>query len=471
MRMKQMLRSIALAALLLPACIQPALAQSVSPDQAQAIAEDAYIYGYSLISVEMSRKVMTNVEAPAGTRAPMGQFITLRKYPPASFRDVTTPNADTLYSVAFFDVSHEPWIVSWPDMGSRYYAWTFYSAWVPVLAAPGSRTSGQHAQAYAVTGPGWHGRLPDGVKQIKSPTAIVWVIGRVYSSGTQADYQDVWKLQNQFKLYPLSAYGKHFVAPPGKVDPAINMKRSVRDSVNALDAEHYFSWMARLMKDNPPAAKDAPIIAKMAEIGIVPGRPFDINKLGPAVAKAIAQAPKAGWARIAKHTTGMGQVRNGWLYSLKIGHYGTDYLSRAWLSAFGIPANVPQDAVYLVGLADADGQPLDAAHHNYVLHFKSRADLPPVKGFWSLTMYDSKYFFVPNALNRYTVSQRDQLKTNADGSVDIYLQKDNPGPDKESNWLPAPAAGFIPMLRLYWPKEDRPSILDGSWSPPVIRKS
>jgi hypothetical protein len=471
MRIEQTLKSIAVAALIMAACASPVRARSVLPDEAKSIAEDAYVYGYSLVSVEMTRKVVTNVETPTTTRAPMGQFAVLRKYPSAAFRDVTAPNADTLYASAFVDVSREPWIVSWPDMGSRYYVFTFYSAWVPVLADPGSRTTGQKAQTYAITGPGWHGKLPAGVKQVSSPTAIAWVLARVYSSGTRADYQSVWALQDQFRIYPLSAYGKPYVAPPGKVDPGVDMKRSVRDSVNALDATEYFSWLAKLMESNPPAPKDAPIVARMAKIGIVPGQRFDIDRFGPAVAAAIAQAPKTGWTKIAGHTRDVGQIKNGWLYSLKIGHYGTDYLTRAWLSAFGIPANEPKDATYLVGMVDADRQPLDAEHNNYVVHFKSRNDLPPANGFWSLTMYDKGYFFVPNALDRYTLSQRNQLKVNADGSIDLYLQKDNPGPDKEANWLPTPAAGFIPMLRMFWPKEGPPSILDGSWSPPVIRKN
>jgi hypothetical protein len=249
------------------------------------------------------------------------------------------------------------------------------------------------------------------------------------------------------------------------------MKRSVRDNVNALDAASYFKWMAELMKDNPPAPEDAPLVARMAKIGLVPGQSFDLGKLDPAVAKAIEQARKAAWERIAAYTKESGQVKDGWLLNLKVGHYGTDYMARAWLSAFGIPANPPKDAVYVVGLADADGQPLDAGHHNYVVRFKNRNDLPPTNGFWSLTMYDSGYFFVPNALNRYTLSPRNDLKVNADGSVDLYLQKDSPGPDKESNWLPAPAGGFIPMFRLYWPKEAPPSVLDGSWWPPVVQKN
>jgi hypothetical protein len=446
-------------------------ASAVTPEEARSIAEEAYIYGYSLISVEMSRKVITNVESPATTRAPMGQFANLREYPTAAFRDVTAPNADTLYSNAFIDVSKEPWIVSWPDMGDRYYVWEFYDAWVPVVFDPGSRTTGQKAQTYAITGPGWSGALPEGVQEVKVPTSTVWILARTYCTGTPEDYKAVWALQDQYKLYPLSSWRQEYAPPPGKVDSTVDMKRSVRASVNALDADEFFGWMAELMRNNPPAPEDAPIVAKMAEIGIVPGQDFDLGKLEPAVAEAVRAAPEAAWEKIAAYTAKSGVVNQGWLVNLKVGHYGTDYMARAWLSAFGIPANAPKDAVYPVGLTDADGHPLDASKNNYVIHFASKDDLPPANGFWSLTMYDSGYFFVPNPLNRYTLSERNQLKTNADGSIDLYLQKDNPGPDKESNWLPAPDGPFIPMFRLYWPKENPPSVLDGSWWPPVVQKS
>ncbi|MDN8613383.1 DUF1254 domain-containing protein [Variovorax ginsengisoli] len=448
---------------------QPAWA--LTADEARDIAVDAYVYGYSLMSVEMSRKVITNVKAPTTTRAPMGQFANLREYPSAAYRDVTAPNADTLYSNAFIDVSKEPWVVSWPAMGDRYYVWEFYDAWVPVTFDPGSRTTGQGAQTYAITGPNWKGSLPEGVKEVKSPTSTVWILARTYSTGTPEDYKAVWALQDQYKLYPLSAWGKKYTPPPGKVDPSIDMKRSVRDSVNALGAVEYFGWMAKLMVNNPPSTEDAPMMAKLAKIGLVPGQDFDLGKLEPAVADAIRSAPKVAWKKIVDYTKDSGQTKDGWLLNLKVGHYGTDYMARAWLSAFGIPANAPKDAVYVVGMADSAGQPLDASKNNYVIHFDKASNLPPASGFWSLTMYDSGYFFIPNPLNRYTVSMRNKLKTNADGSIDLYLQKDNPGPDKESNWLPAPASTFIPMFRLYWPKESPPSVLDGTWWPPKITKA
>ena len=169
-----------IASLLLAGCLAAGggAAQALTADEAQAIAEDAYIYGYSLISVEMSRRVITNVETPEAKRAPMGQFANLREYPDASYRDVTAPNADTLYSNAFIDVAEEPWIVSWPDMGDRYYVWEFYDAWVPAVFDPGSRTTGGGAQTYAVTGPGWTGTLPAGVQAVKVPTPSLWILPR-----------------------------------------------------------------------------------------------------------------------------------------------------------------------------------------------------------------------------------------------------------------------------------------------------
>ncbi|WP_417383206.1 DUF1254 domain-containing protein [Gimesia sp.] len=446
-------------------------AEKISPSEAAEIASEAYIYGYSLISVEMTRRVMTNVEKPMAKHAPMGQFANLREYPSAKFRDVTAPNADTLYSNAFIDVAKEPWIVSWPDMGNRYYVWEFYDAWVPVIFDPGSRTTGQKAQTYAITGPDWKGSLPDGVKELKSPTSTVWILARTYCTGTPEDYKAVWALQDQYKLYPLSSWGKEYSPPAGKVNPEIDMKTAVRNQVNALGAEDYFNWMAELMKDNPPTKEDAPIVAKMAKIGIVPGQKFDLEKLSPSIAKEIKKAPESAWASIVAYTNDAGETNHGWLLNLKIGHYGTDYMARAWLAAFGIPANAPKDAVYLMGQSDADGDPLDTSKHKYVIHFKSKKDLPPANGFWSLTMYNNQYFFIPNPLNRYTLSPRNKLKTNADGSIVLYLQSDNPGADKESNWLPAPSAIFIPMFRLYWPKENPPSVLDGTWWPPVIQKN
>ncbi|WP_338834915.1 DUF1254 domain-containing protein [Bradyrhizobium septentrionale] len=431
------------------------------------LATDAYIFGYPLVTMEMTRRVITNVASPVGTRGPMGQIIKLRQYPDASFRDVTAPNADTLYTTSFFDVGKEPWVLSTPDMKGRYFLLPMLDGWTTVFQVPGKRTTGTGAQTYAITGPGWKGTLPPGVKEYKSPTAIVWLLGRIYCTGTPEDYAEVHKLQDEFKLVPLSSYGKPYAPPPGTVDPSIDMKTAVREQVNRMDAVAYFTLLCKLMKDNPPSAADTPQLAKFAKLGIVPGQDFDASKLK---ADFVKRVPEIAIDRIMlqfKVNKGVTD-ENGWTFTTKTGIYGTDYLMRALITAIGLGANRPQDAVYPTSQKDAEGRKYNGAN-KYVMRFP-KGQLPPAEGFWSLTMYDSSYFFVNNPLNRYSISAREKLKSNPDGSVDLYIQNESPGKDQESNWLPAPAGDFILMLRMYWPQEKTPSIINGSWKIPPVKK-
>jgi hypothetical protein len=432
------------------------------------VAQDAYIYGYPLVTMEMTRRVVTNVASPEGARGPMGQLIKLRQYPDASFRDVTAPNADTLYTSTFIDVGKEPWVFGFPDMKDRYFLFPMLDGWTDVFQVPGKRTTGTGAQTYAITGPGWKGTLPAGVKEYKSPTNIVWILGRIYCTGTPEDYAAVHALQDQCSLVPLSAYGKPYTPPAGTVDPSIDMKTAVREQVNRMDATAYFTLLAQLMKANPPAAADAPELAKFAKIGLVAGQDFDGSKLNADFVKRI---PEIAFDRIMLQFKVNKDVKdiNGWGYTTKTGLYGMDYLMRAFITAIGLGANRPQDAVYPTSLKDADGKAYDGAN-KYVMRF-AKGQLPPAHGFWSLTMYDSGYFFVANPINRYSISARQTLKSNPDGSVDLYIQKDSPGADKKSNWLPAPAGKFILMLRLYWANEKDPSILDGSWKIPAVTRA
>jgi hypothetical protein len=428
---------------------------------------EAYIYGYPLVTMEMTRRVMTNVEKLEGTRAPMGNLVRMRSYPDANYRDVTAPNADTLYTTGWMDVGREPWVLTLPDAQGRYYLMPLLDGWTDVFQVPGKRTTGTGPQKYAITGPGWRGTLPAGVTEYKSPTAIVWLLGRIYCTGTPEDYAAVHKMQDEVSIVPLSSYGKPYTPRAGKVDPSIDMKTPVREQVNALDASAYFNLLASLLKDNPPASADAPILSKMARLGIVPGKTFDASKLDPAVAKALKDVPKLGFEKIMSHFKKAGTFENGWMFSTVTGIYGTDYVQRALITAIGLGANRPQDAVYPTSEADATGKPYDGSK-KYVMHFE-KGQTPPAVGFWSLTMYDDKYFFVDNPLNRYTLSSRFNFKYNADGSLDLYLQNENPGPEKESNWLPAPKGRFILMLRLYWPSEQTPSIINDTWKIPPVR--
>jgi hypothetical protein len=432
------------------------------------VAQDAYIYGYPLVTMEMTRRVMTNVAAPESNRGPMGQFVKARTYPDASFRDVTAPNADTLYTLAWIDVGNEPWVLSIPDMKDRYFLMPLLDAWTNVFQVPGKRTTGTGAQTYAITGPGWSGTLPAGVKEYKSSTNLVWILGRIYCTGTPEDYTAVHEAQDQFKLVPLSAYGKLYTPPAGTVDPSIDMKTAVREQVNRMDATAYFTLLAQLMKTNPPAEADVPELAKFAKIGLVAGKDFDASKLQADFVKRI---PQVSFDRIALQIKVNKDIKdvNGWAYTTKTGLYGTDYLMRAFITAFGLGANRPQDAIYPMSTKDSDDKAYDGAN-SYVIRF-AKGQTPPALGFWSITMYDSAFFFVANPINRYSISARQNLKTNPDGSTDLYIQKDSPGGDKISNWLPAPSGKFQLMLRLYWPDEKDPSIIDGSWKIPAARKA
>ena len=431
------------------------------------LATDAYIYGYPLVTMEMTRRVITNVAEPVGTRGPMGQIVKLRQYPDAAFRDVTAPNADTLYATAFFDVGKEPWVLSIPDMKGRYFLFPLLDGWTTVFQVPGKRTTGTDAQTYAITGPGWKGTLPAGVKEYKSSTNIVWLLGRIYCTGTPEDYAEVHKLQDQLQLVPLSSYGKPYTPPAGTVDPSIDMKTAVREQVNRMDAVAYFTLLCKLMKDNPPAAADAPELVRFAKIGIVPGQDFDASKLK---ADFLKRVPEIAFDRIMIQFKVNKDVKdeNGFDFTTRTGIYGTDYLMRAFVTAIGLGANRPQDAIYPTSTKDGEGRKYNG-EHKYVMHFPE-GHLPPAQGFWSLTMYDADYFFVNNPINRYSISARQNLKANPDGSTDLYIQKDNPGANKEANWLPSPPGDFILMLRLYWPDESDPSIIDGSWKIPPVKK-
>ncbi|MEZ5462369.1 DUF1254 domain-containing protein [Dokdonella sp.] len=442
-----------------------------SAEQGRRIAADAFVYGYSLITTDITRVQMSNVPEVKDLTAPVGQFINVPRYPPADYRGVSAPNADTLYSVAWVDLS-EPQVFSHPDMGKRFFLFEISDLWMIDLAdSPSARTADGAAANYLLTGPGWTGTVPEGMKHIPMETRYMVVLGRTYADGTDADYKAVNLLQAQYKITPLSAWGQPYtpVAPPVDPDTGYSMTEKPQEVINAMDSSTYFNKLASLMcKDAPPAAIDAPQVEEMAKIGIVPCEPFDASKWDPAVQTAVTEGIKSGWERIKANQENLGKKVNGWTITKGLGVYGTDYLKRATVAAFGWPANREQDAVYPYTMVDSEGQKLNGAN-KYTLTF-AKGETPPVKGFWSITMYmiDGGWWFVPNKLNKFTVSPRDNLKTNADGSTTLYFQTESPGKDKESNWLPAPSGEFIPMLRMYYPEPSAPSILDGSWTPPAV---
>jgi hypothetical protein len=457
----------------------PSYAQEkLTEKEAVEIAAEAYIYGYSLITTEVTRVQMTNVAKADGTHAPMGQFLNMKRYPPGDYRGVSAPNADTLYSIVWMDLGKEPMVFSHPDMAKRYYLLPMYSLWMPVIHSPGSRTTGEKAATYLITRSDWTGKVPEGMTQIKCPTRYMLILGRVYADGTDEDYKIVHGVQAKLSLVPLSAYGKPFTyeAPAVDPNPGFSMTDKPQDVILGMSVSEYFNRMAKLMgSDAPPAAEDAPILAKMAKIGVVPGQPFDITKLDPAVQKSITDLPKTTLAKIVAQAAGQSKLVNGWkIGGLITGHYGTNYFARSLIAAIGWPANLSEDAVYPTTFVDADGNKLNGAN-KYTLTFP-KGQTPPVNGFWSITMYfdDGGWWFYPNPLNKFTVSMRDNPKFNDDGSLTLYFQNESPGTDKQANWLPAPKGEFLLTLRMYWSKERSPTILPlgrGDWDPPAVRKA
>jgi len=352
-------------------------------------------------------------------------------------------------------------------MKGRFYLMPMLSGWTDVFADPGTRTTGTGAGAFAIAGPGWQGKVPPGVKLLRSPTNMAWVLGRTYCSGTPEDYAKVHALQDQYRIAPLSAWGKPYTPPEGKVDPSIDTKTAPRAQLEAMDPAAYFKLLASLMKQNPPAAADAPALKKFRAIGLVAGQDFDPSILS--TIPGVADVPKLAVERIMGHFSQGGQDLNGWVFFKPAGRYGTNYIQRAIIARVGLGCNLIEDAVYPTALADTSGKLFDASKGQYVLRFP-KGQLPPAHGFWSITMYDADYFFVANPLNRYTISSRNKLKANPDGSITVYVQADDPGGDKQGNWLPAPKGPFVLMMRLYWPQPNTPSILNGTWKPPVVER-
>jgi hypothetical protein len=450
-------------------------ADALTPQETQRIAVDAYVYGYALITSDMTEKAFTNVVAPspATLQAPINQLVSVTKYPSADYKGVTAPNADTLYTAAFMDLTKEPMLLSYPDMKGRYFLFPIYSQYTNVIAAPGKRTLGSGPQTIAIVGPGWTGQLPAGVTQIvKSPTNSAFTIGRIYADGTDADYALVNAAQKEFKLVPLSAYGKPYTPPKGTLNPsAPSVDDKVRDIISSMDVQAYFNAMTKSMVKNPPVLpEDGPILKEMAKIGIVPGRPFDMNKMSAVQRTALTDVVKVATEKISAQMKTGNKVVNGWLLTSGSGQYGTNYLWRAAMSDAGWGANLTKDAMYPTTQTDDAGAPL-VGKNTYSVHFP-KGKLPPASGFWSITMYDSSYFFYPNSQNKLTVSMRDKPVMNADGSLDLYFSNVKPANSPEANWLPAPPDDFILVMRMYWPRETpSPSILDGTWSPPPVKKA
>jgi hypothetical protein len=472
--------ALALGGLLGPALTPAAIAQGTPPAttevEAHAIGVDAYLYFYSLVTMEVTRRQFTNFEpGKVPGRGPMNMFNNVPTYPPADDRGVVRPNFDTLYSIAYLDMTKEPVVVSVPDTSGRYYLLPMLDMWSDVFASPGWRTTGTQAGNFLVTPPGWRSdlrerfveefKLPKDTQRIDAPTPYVWIIGRTKTDGPP-DYDAVRKIQAGFKVTLLSEWGKAAKPPEVKIDPSVDMKTPPKIQVDTMPAGKYFAYAAELLKVNPPHLTDEPIIAQMKRIGIEPGKSFDIEKVSPAARKGLESAPAAAQKLMEWKVATLARVANNWSMNTDtMGVYGNYYLKRAIVAQLGLGANLPEDAIYPLSLGDEAGRPLDGAN-KYTIQFEKDAT-PPVRAFWSVTLYDQDGFQVANPLNRFAVSSWMPFKYDSDGSLTLYFQNESPGKDKEANWLPAPKGVFNLTMRLYSPKSEA---LTGRWNPPPITK-
>jgi hypothetical protein len=427
----------------------------VDAREATEIAAQAYVYFYPLVIMDVTRR----------QPGPVNAFIHLRAFPTADFKLVVRPNFDTLYSSAWLDLTKEPMIISTPDTGGRYYLMPMLDMWTDVFAAPGKRTSGTTAAHFAVVRAGWTGKLPAGVVRIEASTPHVWVIGRTQTDGP-ADYAAVHKIQDGYTITPLSQWG-HAAALFRLASNPTDVKTSPLSTVNAMPPLDYFKYAVELMKSNPPHLTDWSMISRLKRIGIEVGKSYEPERLGPALQEALKRGAAEGRATMDEKLPTLARLVNGWQMNIDtMGVYGNSYLKRAVVARVLLGANQPEDAVYPLIVNDADGN-TPTGDHDYALHFAADA-LPPVEAFWSLTMYDGAGFPVANPLRRFAVGNRDPLHYNADGSLDLYIQHDDPGGGKSANWLPGPSAGRLGLtLRLYAP---RPAVLNGDWAPPPLRR-
>jgi hypothetical protein len=440
---------------------------TLTEQEAYEIGMEAYTYLYPLVLMDATRRQMTNVDGGKVIgRGPMNAFTHVRTFPPADFRDVVRPNFDTLYSIAWLDLSKEPIVVTAPDTHGRYYMLPMLDMWTDVFACPGKRTTGTGEGRFAVVPPGWQGNLPEGVQRIDAPTPYVWIIGRTQTNG-ERDYEAVHQVQDGYTITPLSQLGKTPQPVQATIDSTVDMKTPPMTQVDTMAADKFFSYAAEPLKVNPPHITDQPIVARMRRIGIDPGKSFDLGKADPTVKRALEQAASDALNAMRAKIPTLARVVNAWQMNTDtMGVYGNYYLKRAIVALVGLGANLPEDAVYPLNMGDASGHSLTGANQ-YVLHF-AKNEIPPVAAFWSVTLYDKNGFPTANDLKRNAIGDRDALKFNADGSLDLYIQHVSPGAAKESNWLPAPTGDFNLTMRLYAPKGQ---VLDGYWAPPAIRQA
>ena len=446
-------------------------AADLTPTEAKAIAEEGFIYG---LPVVMNYAVMYEFAVDKNSSQFKAPFNHIQNQTSVfTYKDtaVITPNSDTPYSNVWLDLRAEPIVLSVPAVEkSRYYSVQLCDGNTFNYGYIGQRATGPDAGDYMVVGPDWKGETPAGIKKVfRSGTQFSLVIYRTQLFGPE-DMPKVVKVQSGYKVQPLSQYLKQPAPPPA---PAVNFPKINAEMVKT----GFFDYLGFALQFAPAGPDEKDIRAKLARLGIGAGKTFAFKDLAPEQQAAVAQGMKDGEAKIEKYLASGQKNINGWEVGSLFGDrafYSGDWLKRAAAAKGGIFGNDAVEAMYPMTKTLDNGQPLDGSKYNYTLTFAA-GQLPPVNAFWSVTMYDGKtQLLIKNPINRYLINSPmlPSMKKNADGSLTLYIQKDSPGKDKESNWLPAPNDLIYLVMRLYWPKETPPSILPpgaGTWQPPAIK--
>jgi hypothetical protein len=437
---------------------------------------DAYTFGFPLVASDIARERATGAAGQPG-RAPINTFRHAAALPPVGAAG--WPSLDTLDSTAWLDVSADPVIVSLPAAPrGRYLDARAFDAWTNALYSSADTTPYPKMQLIAFVPAGWTGTLPANATRVVTRTRYVWLSVRIRVNGAH-DLREVRKLQTAMRIDPLTP-PKNSVADPtptvtgawpgtgGAQTPAVPplpaapVSATPGAQAESLDANAYFSRLARALDDNPPATDDTPAMNRLADLGVKPGEPVEFKKTdAPLLTSGLAD----GRARLSTPPSNA-ITKNGWTwFGDGVGVYGTDYILRAYLARRQQATTTKEGEVKPVARVDSDGHPLSGAN-DYVLHFEPN-QLPPVRGFWSLTAYSKDGVIVDEKRVRLSLTDRDRLRKNRDGSIDVFVSAEKPSRSHVSNWLPAPNGEFQLTMRLYAPK---PNATDGSWSPPAVTR-
>ncbi len=465
MNRREMMLLLSSAPLATMALQSTARAADITPDEARAIAKEAYIYGFPMVdSYRVQHSYFVDKGGPE-YKAPWNEiFNNARVYTPDD-KAIQTPNSDTPYSYVGADLRAEPLVFTVPEVDQgRYYSLQFIDMYTFNFAYVGSRATGNGAGSFLLAGPNWQGEKPEGIKDIiRSETELVFVLYRTQLFGPD-DIENVKSIQAGYKVEPLSAFlGK----PAPAAAPAIDFRKPLTPDEQKASPE-FFDVLNFLLQFTPVNPVETDIRARFAKLGIEGGKTFDPNALSPETRAAVEGGMADAWAafKTFKETElDTGKKTSGDGFGTRE-HLNGDYLSRMSSAVLGIYGNSKQEAMYPAYFTDAGHQPTSGANR-YTMRFAPDG-LPPVNAFWSLTMYKlPESLLSANKLNRYLINSPmlPDLKKDADGGLTLYIQHESPGADKEANWLPAPEGPFFMAMRLYWPKEEA---LDGKWKAPSL---